>query len=124
MSLAPHLETGRDAERRALETLEGADMKLLARNYRCPQGELDQVLLDTGTLVVAKVRYRKDASRGTPAETVGTQKQHKLVLVTRYFLNTHAELRRKPLRFDVVAVTASGGRMDTRRLPGQLKNDS
>jgi putative endonuclease len=109
VSLAPHLETGQDAERRALEMLEGAGMKLLTRNYRCPQGELDLVLMDAGTLVVAEVRYRKDASRGTPAETVGASKQRKLVLATRHFLSTHAELRRKPLRFDVVAVTAGDG---------------
>ena len=109
MSLAPHLEAGQDAERRALEMLEGAGLKLLTRNYRCPQGELDLVLMDAGTLVVAEVRYRKDASRGTPAETVGPQKRRKLILATRHFLSAHAELRRKPLRFDVVAVTADEG---------------
>ncbi|HLW74612.1 MAG TPA: YraN family protein [Gammaproteobacteria bacterium] len=109
MSLPPHLEAGQDAERRALEMLEGAGLKLLTRNYHCPQGELDLVLMDRETLVVAEVRYRKDASRGTPAETVGHEKQRKLVLATRHFLSTHADLRRKPLRFDVVAVTAGVG---------------
>lgn len=109
MSLAPHLEAGQEAERRALEMLEAAGLKLHTRNYRCPQGELDLVLTDGATLVVAEVRFRKDGSRGTPAETVGSQKQRKLVLATRHFLSTHAELRHKPLRFDVVAVTAGAG---------------
>lgn len=109
MSLAPHLEAGQDAERRALEMLEAAGLKLHTRNYCCPQGELNLVLVDGGTLVVAEVRFRKDASRGTPAETVGPQKRRKLVLASRHFLSTHAELRHEPLRFDVVAVTAGAG---------------
>jgi len=109
VSLASHLEAGRDAEPQALETLEAAGLKLLERNYRCPQGELDLVLLQGDTLVVAEVRFRKDASHGTAAETVGPEKQRKLILAMRHFLKTHAELRRKPLRFDVVAVRAGDG---------------
>lgn len=109
MSLAPHLESGRDAELRALEMLHAAGLKLLVRNYRCPQGELDLVLLHGETVVVAEVRFRKDASRGSAAETVGPEKRRKLILATQHFLQTHTELRRKPLRFDVVAVTGGGG---------------
>ena len=109
MSLAPHLESGRDAELRALEMLHAAGLKLLVRNYRCPQGELDLVLLHGETVVAAEVRFRKDASRGSAAETVGPEKRRKLILATQHFLQTHTELRRKPLRFDVVAVTGGGG---------------
>ena len=109
MSRTAHLDAGRDAERLALEMLEAKGLRLLERNYLCPLGELDLVLLDGPTLVVAEVRYRKDASRGTPAETVGPEKQRKLILATRHFLSRHAELRRKPLRFDVVAVTDDAG---------------
>ena len=109
MSQAPHLEAGQDAERLALEMLETQGLKLLLRNYRCPQGELDLVLLQGDTLVVAEVRYRKDVSRGTPAETVGPDKRRKLILATQHLLKQRADLRRKPLRFDVVAITGEGG---------------
>lgn len=90
--------------------LEAAGLRLVERNYRCPQGELDLVLLHDGAVVVAEVRFPKDASRGSAAETVGPEKRRKLILATRHFLQSHAELRRKPLRFDVVAVTAGEGR--------------
>jgi putative endonuclease len=60
-------------------------------------------------VVVVEVRYRHDDSRGSAAETVGDAKQRKLTLATRHFLSQHAELRRKPLRFDVVAVSGSEG---------------
>lgn len=108
MSLAPHLQSGQWAEELALKTLEARGLKLLERNYRCPQGELDLVLLDGGCLVVAEVRYRRDANHGSAAETVGPDKRRKLTLATQHFLRSHADLRRKPLRFDVVAVAGEG----------------
>jgi putative endonuclease len=106
VNLAPHLQSGQQAEDLALAMLQTHGLKLLLRNYRCPQGELDLVLTQQDTLVVVEVRFRRDPGHGSPAETVGRDKQHKLILATRHFLQRHAELRRKPLRFDVVAITA------------------
>lgn len=105
-----HLESGQQAEQLALEMLLAEGFTLHTRNYKCPQGELDLVLLDrAGTLVVVEVRYRHDDSRGSAAETVGDAKQRKLILATQHFLSRHAELRRKALRFDVVAVSGDSG---------------
>ena len=108
MSLAPHLESGQRAEELALTTLKDRGLTLLERNYSCPQGELDLVLLDGPCLVVVEVRYRRDASRGSAAETVGSDKRRKLTLATQHFLRSHTDLRRKPLRFDAVAVAGEG----------------
>ena len=105
-----HLESGQQAEQLALEMLLAQGLTLHSRNYNCPQGELDLVLLDPkGSLVVVEVRYRHDESRGSAAESVGSAKQRKLTLATQQFLRQHAELRRKPLRFDVVAVSGDTG---------------
>ncbi len=108
MSLAPHLESGQRAEELAQKTLEARGLRLLARNYSCPLGELDLVFLDQGCLVVVEVRYRRDGSHGSAAETVGPEKRRKLTRATEHFLRSHADLRRKPLRFDVVAVAGEG----------------
>ncbi|HEY1772787.1 MAG TPA: YraN family protein [Gammaproteobacteria bacterium] len=105
-----HLESGQQAEQLALEMLLARGLTLHTRNYNCPQGELDLVLLDPkGSLVVVEVRYRHDDSRGSAAETVGNAKQRKLTLAARHFLSQHAELRRRALRFDVVAVSGDSG---------------
>jgi len=104
VSLAPHLQSGQQAEDLALALLQARGLKLLMRNYRCPQGELDLVLTLQDTRAVVEVRFRRDPGHGSAAETVGRDKQHKLILATRHFLQRHAEFRRKPLRFDVVAV--------------------
>lgn len=105
-----HLESGQQAEQLALSTLLAAGLKLHARNYRCPQGELDLVMQAAdGTLVVVEVRYRQGGGYGSAAETIGNSKQHKLILAAKHLLQTQPELRRKPLRFDVVAVTGAAG---------------
>ena len=110
MKAPRHLESGQQAERLALEMLLAEGFTLHTSNYSCPQGELDLVLLDPkGTLVIVEVRYRHDDSRGGAAETVGMAKQRKLTLATQHFLSKHAELRRRPLRFDVVAVSGVSG---------------
>lgn len=117
MSLAPHLAAGREAEELAVTALESRGLRLLERNYRCPQGELDLALREGDTLVVAEVRYRREGSRGSAAETVGRDKQRKLILAAQHFLKSHAELRRLPLRFDVVAVSGEPGELAVEWIP-------
>lgn len=105
-----HLESGQQAEQLALEMLLANGLTLHTRNYRCPQGELDLVMqAPDGALVIVEVRYRQDGSRGSAAETVGREKQRKLTLAAQHLLQTRPELRRKPLRFDVVAVSGDSG---------------
>ncbi|MGH8401847.1 MAG: YraN family protein [Gammaproteobacteria bacterium] len=110
MNLAPHLAAGQRAEDQALELLRRAGLTLLVRNYRCPQGELDLVMADGDTLVMVEVRYRRARGFGSPAESVDARKQGKLLHAAQHFLQQDARHRRRPLRFDVVAVseTADG----------------
>jgi putative endonuclease len=103
---------GRDAELRACDFLERHGLVVLARNFRCRQGEIDLVLREGPTVVVAEIRYRADNAFGTPAETVDGRKQMKLIACARRFLQVHPALALAPLRFDVVAVAGGGSRID------------
>lgn len=105
MNLAPHLAAGQRAEDQALELLRRSGLKLVTRNYRCPQGELDLVMSDGEVLVMVEVRYRRDRGFGGAAETIGARKQDKLLRAAQHFLQQDARHRRRPLRFDVVAMT-------------------
>ena len=107
MTGAEHLASGRRAEDLALALLEAKGLSLLTRNYRCPPGELDLVLLEGETLVVLEVRYREGLSHGSAAESVDGAKQRRIAKAAQHFLQTHPEHRRRSLRFDVVAVTGS-----------------
>jgi putative endonuclease len=99
---------GAAAEDRALLFLQGQGLKLIARNWRCKAGELDLVMHDADTLVIAEVRSRGRADYGEAVETIDWRKQAKLVRATRVLLAARPELAERPLRFDVVTLNGDG----------------
>lgn len=101
---APHLLHGKAAEALAARHLIDQGLQLLATNFRARTGELDLVLRDGHTLVVAEVRARRDAARVRPAATVDAFKQRRLISATRYFILRHRRFASWPVRFDVVEV--------------------
>ncbi len=98
--------SGTQAESLACVHLERAGLKLLTRNYRCPQGEIDLVMQERDSLVFVEVRYRRSSRFGSAAESVDTRKQARLQLAAAHYLSRHGGDR--ACRFDVVAI--SGGR--------------
>jgi putative endonuclease len=99
---------GRGAEDQALLFLQGQGLKLIARNWRCKAGELDLVMRDADTVVIAEVRKRGRADYGAAAETVDRRKQQKLVRATKLLLARRPDLAEAPLRFDVVTLDGAG----------------
>lgn len=94
---------GNRAEQTSEKLLMNAGMRLLARNYRCKQGELDLVMRDADTVVFVEVRYRRQNRWGSAAETVDWRKQKRLIAAAHHYLLTHPHLADQPCRFDVVA---------------------
>lgn len=82
--------------------------RLLAHNYRTRMGELDLVLMEGNTVVIAEVKSRSETSRGPAAEAVGPAKQRRIILAARRFLQ-QSGLSEQPVRFDVVEVTPAAG---------------
>ena len=99
---------GADAEQQALVFLQGQGLKLIERNWRCKAGELDLVMRDAGTVVVAEVRSRSRRDYGEAMETVDARKQAKLVRTTRLWLARRPQWSEAPLRFDVVTLDGDG----------------
>ena len=99
---------GRGAEDQALLFLQGPGLKLITRNWRCKAGELDLVMRDADTVVIAEVRMRQRDDYGDPLETVDARKQAKVVRATRLFLARQPELAEEPLRFDIVTLDGDG----------------
>jgi putative endonuclease len=93
-----------DAGEKAAEDVLARDgYRVVARKHRCPRGEVDLVLERGELLVFVEVRTRATALFGGPEETVGFEKQRRVVRAARDFL---ARWRGPPrgARFDVVAV--------------------
>jgi putative endonuclease len=107
-------EAGGQGEDRALQHLQRAGLKLIARNYRCRAGEIDLVMLDGAVLALIEVRYRASGAFGGPAASVTWRKQRRIITAARHLLLTHADLRRYPARFDVVAITSGSRGLETR----------
>ena len=99
---------GAEAEARAERHLVSKGLTLVARNWRCPMGELDLVMRDGDTLVVVEVRARSTASHGGALASVTASKQAKLIRATQAFLQAHPNWQDSPLRFDVVRFEADG----------------
>ncbi len=104
MKAASRADRGRRAESLACDHLRRHGLTLVERNYRTPQGELDLVLEDGATLVFVEVRYRESTAFGTPAETIGTQKQRRVRAAAEHYLLSRGGFTR-PARFDIVALS-------------------
>jgi len=95
---------GRQAETLAAAHLEAAGLRIVARNWRRPEGELDIVADDGGTCVFVEVRSRTGEDRGHALETITPQKRARVVRAARLYLDAEAPAA-AGFRFDVVAVT-------------------
>lgn len=111
-TVARHINTGRYAEQWACHYLRQQGLTLVTRNFRCRTGEIDLVMRDTNQLVFVEVRYRKNKTHGSAAESIDRRKQARVVRCAEYFLQRMASLADLPARFDVVTLTESKSRND------------
>ena len=96
---------GQAGEDRAAAWYRARGYRVLARNWRCRDGEIDLVVSRGRTLVFVEVKTRRSDRFGTPAEAVTSRKQRRLrTLAARYVETTGA--RPRSLRFDVVSILA------------------
>jgi len=95
---------GRRAEDLAAGHLETAGLRIIARNWRQPEGELDIVADDAGTCVFVEVRSRTGEDRGHALEAITPQKRARVIRAARLYLDAEAPAA-AGFRFDVVAVT-------------------
>lgn len=95
---------GRWGEDVAVRHLETSGYEVLARNWRCPQGELDVVALGEGRIVFVEVKTRSSTAFGEPAEAVTPVKARRIHGLALAWLREHRPPGGHDLRFDVIAV--------------------
>jgi len=94
---------GAYGERLAERHLRDEGMAVLARNWRCGDGEVDLILRDGDVVVFCEVKTRRGTRFGTPAEAIGFAKVRRLRRLAARWL-AQSELHPREVRFDVVAV--------------------
>jgi putative endonuclease len=90
-------------EQLAAQYLKQKGLKLINQNYHSRYGEIDLIMTDRKTLTFIEVRYRKNSSYGTPAETITRHKQKKIITTARHFLSSQ-NLWHYSCRFDVISI--------------------
>lgn len=93
---------GEAAEQLACDYLQQQGLRLLEKNYRSRQGEIDLVMQQGDSLVFIEVRQRSNTRFGGAAASVTTKKQEKLRLTALHYLQHKAP--RANARFDVIAI--------------------
>ena len=120
--LAERPGTGRRAEELAAAYLERNGLRVVARNWRRPEGELDLVADDGGTCVFVEVRSRTGVALGHPLESITVEKRRRVIRSARLYLS-ESPPPATGYRFDVVAVTfdPEGGEPDLVHIPNAFE---
>jgi len=95
---------GEDKEELAAAFLQEAGYTIIARNFRCRQGEIDLIAKEDTILVFTEVKYRATHAAGYPEEAVDQRKQRRIGKVALYYLTTRVGRTDVPCRFDVIAI--------------------
>jgi putative endonuclease len=116
MASDPRRRVGQLGERLAARRLERSGYRIVERNYRTREGEIDLIAILGRTLVFCEVKTlvsRRAAGRGPvyPLEAVGHRKRGKIRRLARGWLSERSALGRSPggrdTRFDAIGVLVS-----------------
>jgi putative endonuclease len=97
-------------EQAAAASLESQGYTILHRNYRCRGGELDIICERNGVLVFCEVKTRTSTFFGLPEEAVTWDKRRRLRKLALEYLQREGR-RARTLRFDVISVALTNGRV-------------
>ncbi len=100
-------ELGAFGEKKAADYLKLHGYKVIEKNYRCRQGEIDIIAQKRGYIVFAEVKLRKNNLYGEAREFVTAAKQQRVMTAAQLWLQQH-ETDKQP-RFDVIEVYAPDG---------------
>jgi putative endonuclease len=99
-------DLGRAGEQRAVDHLIAAGYRVVDRNWRCVQGEVDIVAVRAGELVVVEVKTRRSMDFGHPLEAIDARKAARLWRLAAAWIAAHPlEARGRRLRMDAIAIT-------------------
>jgi putative endonuclease len=96
-------EVGVAGEDAAAAWYEANGYEVLARNWRCREGELDLIVRRNRIIVFCEVKARTTDAFGAPVEAVTRTKRQRLRVLAARWLDD-SPVRPREIRFDVVSV--------------------
>lgn len=96
---------GQYGEDKASDYLETHNYKIIERNFRCRQGEIDIIAKDLSKneLVFVEVKTRLSFNYGRPSQAVTSIKQRHILNVAKYYLYKNS-INDTFVRFDLIEV--------------------
>jgi putative endonuclease len=94
---------GHAGEAAALAYVSEKGMKVLARDWRSPLGQIDIVAEDGDTLVLFEVKARRGTGFGLPEEAVDGRKRKKLRTLMQMY-QAATKRQKQPCRIDVLGL--------------------
>src|SRR5450432_2167141 len=104
---------GNRSERAAGRYLRRQGLRIVARNYFTPFGEIDLIAVEAGCIVFVEIRSTQSDDPSAPAESVDQLKQTKITRSALDFLRRRG-LMERPARFDVLILSWPEGRREPR----------
>lgn len=94
---------GQRGEEIACNALEKGGYRILEKNFRCKQGEIDIIAEEKGVICFVEVKSRFSEGFGLPEEAVTVWKQKKLLTAAVIYLE-RKKIKSQDMRFDIVSV--------------------
>lgn len=98
-------ELGRAGEAAVAAWYERRGFRVVARNWRCRDGELDLVVAREATVAIVEVKARRTARFGAPIEAITPVKLARLRRLAGAFARAQG-IRARRLRIDIAAALA------------------
>lgn len=97
-------DVGAKKEAAAASFLQKQGIRILQKNFRSRNGEIDLIGQDEDTLVFFEVKYRSGVTRGYPVEAVGYAKQKQICRTADFYRVRYCIPENYGMRFDVIAI--------------------
>ncbi|MGH9300477.1 MAG: YraN family protein [Acidimicrobiales bacterium] len=95
---------GAQGEQAAADWYVTQGYEIVARNWRCRDGELDLIVRQGRSYVFCEVKARSSEAFGHPLEAVTREKQMRVRRLAARFLEHEAPVHPRQIRFDVASV--------------------
>ena len=101
---------GASGEQAATDWYVANGYEVVARNWRCRDGELDLIVRHGRAFVFCEVKSRTSVAFGAPVEAVTRAKQMRIRRLAARWLSDNAGVHATEIRFDVASVL--GGQVE------------
>ena len=112
-------ELGRCGEQVAVDYLLAEGMRILDRNWRCRQGEIDVIAEEGAKLIIVEVKTRSGRTHGTALESVRPAKLARLRTLAATWLATQPH-HFASVRVDVIALQRIGDDFSLQHIRGAI----